>query len=113
MEKLTSAQIKTAVASVPDWKKKGSAITRTFLNVAPPEVLDKFQKRLPHAIQLTTYGGTEGGPVTMVRRDDPLQTRLQRPIHLPGPALADQLEQLVAGDAVAYLEAAHQTPSPS
>ncbi|HEX4265041.1 MAG TPA: 4a-hydroxytetrahydrobiopterin dehydratase [Verrucomicrobiae bacterium] len=30
MKKLTSAQIKTAVASVPDWKKKGSAITRTF-----------------------------------------------------------------------------------
>jgi 4a-hydroxytetrahydrobiopterin dehydratase len=30
MEKLTSAQIKTALASVPDWKKKGSAITRTF-----------------------------------------------------------------------------------
>ena len=30
MEKLTSTQIKTAMASVPDWKKKGAAITRTF-----------------------------------------------------------------------------------
>jgi 4a-hydroxytetrahydrobiopterin dehydratase len=30
MEKSTSAQIKTALASVPDWKKKGAAITRTF-----------------------------------------------------------------------------------
>lgn len=30
MEKLTAAQIKTAVASVPDWKQQGDAITRTF-----------------------------------------------------------------------------------
>ena len=30
MEKLTSAQIKTALPSVPDWKKKGSSITRTY-----------------------------------------------------------------------------------
>jgi 4a-hydroxytetrahydrobiopterin dehydratase len=30
MEKLTSAQIKTALTSVPDWKKKGASITRTF-----------------------------------------------------------------------------------
>lgn len=30
MEKLTSAQIKTALASVPDWKKQGASITRTF-----------------------------------------------------------------------------------
>jgi 4a-hydroxytetrahydrobiopterin dehydratase len=30
MEKLTSSQIKTALASVPDWKKHGAAITHTF-----------------------------------------------------------------------------------
>ena len=30
MRKLTSAQIKTSLPSVPDWKKKGDAITRTF-----------------------------------------------------------------------------------
>jgi len=30
MEQLTSAQIKTALASVPDWKKKGASITRAF-----------------------------------------------------------------------------------
>ena len=30
MEKLNSTEIKEAVASVPDWKKKGSTITRTF-----------------------------------------------------------------------------------
>ena len=30
MKKLTAAQIKTALASVPDWKKKRATITRTF-----------------------------------------------------------------------------------
>ena len=30
MEKLTSTQIKTALASVPDWKQEDSSITRTF-----------------------------------------------------------------------------------
>lgn len=30
MKKLTAPQIKTALNSVPDWKKKGAAITRTY-----------------------------------------------------------------------------------
>jgi 4a-hydroxytetrahydrobiopterin dehydratase len=30
MKKLTVAQIKTALPSVPGWKKKGAAITRTY-----------------------------------------------------------------------------------
>jgi 4a-hydroxytetrahydrobiopterin dehydratase len=30
MKKLNPAQIKTSLASAPDWKKKGNAITRTF-----------------------------------------------------------------------------------
>ena len=62
--------------SHPDFETTDLSSIRTFLNVAPPEVLAKFQERLPHAIQLTTYGGTEGGPVTLVRRDDPLEVRL-------------------------------------
>lgn len=30
MKKLSSTQIKSALTSVPDWKKKGAAITRTY-----------------------------------------------------------------------------------
>jgi 4a-hydroxytetrahydrobiopterin dehydratase len=30
MPKLNSAQIKTALKKIPDWKKKGSTIARTF-----------------------------------------------------------------------------------
>ena len=31
MDKLTAAQIKTALASAPDWQKRGKTITRTFV----------------------------------------------------------------------------------
>ncbi len=31
MSKLTAAQIKTALVSVPDWKKRRATITRTFV----------------------------------------------------------------------------------
>ena len=30
MEKLNAGQIKSALASVPEWRKKGAVITRTF-----------------------------------------------------------------------------------
>jgi fatty-acyl-CoA synthase len=49
---------------------------RIFQNVAPPEVLEKFQRRIPHAVQLTCYGGTEGGVVSMTRPEDPAEVRL-------------------------------------
>lgn len=31
MKKLTTVQLKAALASVPDWKKRGTVITRTFI----------------------------------------------------------------------------------
>jgi fatty-acyl-CoA synthase len=65
-----------AVLAHPDFDKTDLSQINTWLNVAPPEVLGKFQKRLPHAVQLTTYGGTEGGCVSLTRRDDPLEVRL-------------------------------------
>jgi acyl-CoA synthetase (AMP-forming)/AMP-acid ligase II len=65
-----------AVLAHPDFDKADLSQINTWLNVAPPEVLEKFQNRLPHAVQLTTYGGTEGGCVSLTRRDDPLEVRL-------------------------------------
>jgi acyl-CoA synthetase (AMP-forming)/AMP-acid ligase II len=62
--------------SHPDFATTDLSRIRTFLNVAPPEVLAKFQDRMPHATQLTTYGGTEGGPVTLAGPDEPLEVRL-------------------------------------
>jgi fatty-acyl-CoA synthase len=49
---------------------------RTFLNTAPPEMLAAFQQRLPDAIGMTMYGGTEGGAITTTQIDDPLEDRI-------------------------------------
>jgi fatty-acyl-CoA synthase len=65
-----------AVLNHPRFPQADLSALRTFLNVAPPEVLAKFQDRLPHAVQMTTYGMTEGGPVSLTRLDDPPEVRL-------------------------------------
>ncbi len=49
---------------------------RTFLNTAPPEMLAAFQERLPDAVGMTMYGGTEGGAITTTQIDDPLEDRI-------------------------------------
>jgi fatty-acyl-CoA synthase len=65
-----------AVLAHPSFGATDLSALRIFANVAPPEVLAKFQQRLPHAVQLTCYGGTEGGVVTMTRPEDPLDSRV-------------------------------------
>jgi acyl-CoA synthetase (AMP-forming)/AMP-acid ligase II len=65
-----------AIVGHPDFAQADLSAMRVFANVAPPEVLARFQKAIPHAIQLTVYGGTEGGVVTTVTLDDPLEVRL-------------------------------------
>jgi len=65
-----------AILAHPRFPQADLSALRVFQNVAPPEVLAKFQDRIPHAVQLTCYGGTEGGVVTMTRVDDPLEVRL-------------------------------------
>jgi fatty-acyl-CoA synthase len=64
------------VLAHPDFPDADLSSLRIFQNVAPPEVLAKFQQRIPHAVQLTCYGGTEGGVVTMTRPEDPPEVRL-------------------------------------
>lgn len=64
------------VLAHPEFPNADLSALRIFQNVAPPEVLAKFQERIPHAVQLTCYGGTEGGVVTMTRPEDPLEIRL-------------------------------------
>jgi fatty-acyl-CoA synthase len=64
------------VLAHPGFPEADLSALRIFQNVAPPEVLAKFQARIPHAVQLTCYGGTEGGVVTMTRPEDPPEVRL-------------------------------------
>lgn len=64
-----------AILDHPRFPDADLGALRIFQNVAPPEILAKFQARLPHAVQLTCYGGTEGGVVTMTRPEDPPEVR--------------------------------------
>lgn len=58
---------------------------RAFLNVAPPETLRKMQAAIPHAAQISLYGSTEGGCVTMTAPEDPLEIRIETGgLPLPG-----------------------------
>jgi fatty-acyl-CoA synthase len=65
----------------PDFAHTDLSALRVILNTCPPEVLEKFQQRIPHATQLTMYGGTEGGPVTITRLDDQLEDRMRTSGH--------------------------------
>jgi acyl-CoA synthetase (AMP-forming)/AMP-acid ligase II len=65
-----------AIIGHPRFPEADLSALRVFANVAPPEVLARFQRAIPHAVQLTVYGGTEGGVVTTVALDDPLEVRL-------------------------------------
>ncbi len=64
-----------AVLAHPHFPDADLSALRIFQNVAPPESLEKFQARLPGAVQLSCYGGTEGGVVSMTRPEDPPDVR--------------------------------------
>ncbi len=67
--------IMEAVVAHPRFPDADLSALRMFQNVAPPEVLGRFQRLIPHAVQVSCYGGTEGGVVTMGRPEDPLEVR--------------------------------------
>jgi fatty-acyl-CoA synthase len=70
----------------PDFARTDLSALRVILNTCPPEILRKFQERIPQAIELTMYGGTEGGPVTVTRLDDAYEDRMNTSGH-PHPGL--------------------------
>jgi fatty-acyl-CoA synthase len=68
--------IMEAFLSHPRFPTTDLSAMRTFLNTAPPEMLAFFQERLPHAVGMTMYGGTEGGVVTATEIGDPPAARI-------------------------------------
>jgi fatty-acyl-CoA synthase len=68
--------ITQALLAHPDFIKTDFSAVRVWANVAPPETLRRFQAAMPHAPQITMYGATEGGAVTLGTPDDPLEARL-------------------------------------
>jgi fatty-acyl-CoA synthase len=67
--------IMEAVLALPGFADADLSALRMFQNVAPPQVLERFQQRIPHAVQVSCYGGTEGGVVTMSRPEDAPEVR--------------------------------------
>ena len=61
----------------PDFRKRDLSRIRRINNVAPPDVLRKFQEAFPQAIQTGAYGLTEaGGVIAFNHPDEPLEQRL-------------------------------------
>jgi acyl-CoA synthetase (AMP-forming)/AMP-acid ligase II len=61
----------------PDFKTRDLSSIRRINNVAPPEVLRKFQEAFPQAVQTGAFGLTEvGGVIAFNHPDDSLESRL-------------------------------------
>lgn len=68
--------ITQALLSHPDFAGTDLSAVRVWANVAPLETLRRYQAAIPHAAQITMYGATEGGAVTLGSPEDSLQARL-------------------------------------
>jgi len=68
--------ITQALISHPDFAALDKSAVRVWLNVAPPETLRRYDRAFPDARQITTYGQTEGGPVSLGDPADTLEARL-------------------------------------
>jgi len=61
----------------PDFPSRDLSRIRRINNVAPPDVLRKFQEAFPQAVQTGAYGLTEaGGVIAFNHPDEPLEERL-------------------------------------
>lgn len=70
--------ITQAVLTHPDFAATDVSAARAMLNVGPPDLLRQMQSALPHVIQLSLYGLTEGGgAITYNRLDDDLDVRVE------------------------------------
>lgn len=68
--------ITQALINHPNFAGTDLSRVRAWLNVGPPDDLRVTAKAIPHAIQISTYGATEGGPVTLHELDDDEESRL-------------------------------------
>ena len=88
----------------PDFSKTDLSSLRRLNNVAPPDLLRKFQEALPQAVQTGAYGLTEaGGVIAFNHPDEPLEKRLHT-CGKPMPGLQarivdpDTLEEKATGE---------------
>ena len=70
--------ITQAVLTHPAFAGTDVSTARAMLNVGPPDLLRQMQAALPHVIQLSLYGLTEGGgAITYNRLGDDLDVRVE------------------------------------
>ena len=70
--------ITQAVLTHPAFPATDLTTARAMLNVGPPDLLRQMQRALPHVIQLSLYGLTEGGgAITYNRLGDDLDVRVE------------------------------------
>jgi acyl-CoA synthetase (AMP-forming)/AMP-acid ligase II len=70
--------ITQAVLTHPAFAGTDVSAARAMLNVGPPDLLRQMQSALPHVIQLSLYGLTEGGgAITYNRLGDDLDVRVE------------------------------------
>ena len=93
-----------ALLDHPDFPSRDLSSIRRLNNVAPPDVLAKFQAAMPQAVQTGAYGLTEaGGVIAFNHPDESLETRL-RTCGQPMPGLEakivdpDSFDALPAGE---------------
>jgi acyl-CoA synthetase (AMP-forming)/AMP-acid ligase II len=69
--------ITQALLATPGFAEADLSFARAMLNVAPPDTLRAMQAAIPHAIQVSLYGSTEGGgAITYNSLDEDLETRV-------------------------------------
>ena len=81
--------------SHPDFKKTDLSRLRRLNNVAPPDLLRRFQEAMPQSVQTGAYGLTEaGGVIAFHHPDDSLEQRL----HTCGKPMPGLLAKIVDPD---------------
>lgn len=68
--------ITQALLNHPRFASTDVSSLKVWLNVAPPETLRQMAAAVPHASLISTYGSTEGGPVTLHDPDDDFEVRM-------------------------------------
>lgn len=72
------ATITSALIGHPEFVHTDLSRIRVMLNVGPAELLRRFQRALPHSVQISCYGLTECGGLSFYNRlSEPLDVRLE------------------------------------
>lgn len=70
--------ITEAIIDHPDFAGADFSSVISWVNVAPPETLERMDRAIPGAAQITCYGSTESGPIVFGSPSAPREIRLRK-----------------------------------